>query len=399
MKILNVNFTITILGDKLSPHEIQNLKELQKLGHYVATVTTDKTKAITDMKKKYSNDKSVKFFENKPIQFFEIPVYVLRCPFPQFGYYCPNADELANELVKKFDVIHIRNWYHHIAIAFYKAAVKNGIPFVFTAHGTLDPVARKKYFKRIKYIIDKLYTKKMIEKASAIHSYGESETKEFLKLGADPKKIFRIDGGVNKKDFEIKKKIDIFEKFDINKNKPFMLFLGRIDKKKGIELLLEAFARLDRKNFNIIIAGPSTPESYRQKILELIKDLDLEKYVKLIGSVYDDDKVQILEASKFFVLTSYSDIHPMAAIEALTLGKPVLITENCDFPEVAEFDAGIVTKADIESIYSGLKKMMYNEDGLEKYSINAKQLATEKFCYEKQVYEFEKMYKFAIKNN
>ena len=198
MKILNVNFSFNTIGEKLSD-ELSGLKELQKRGHTVATVATDQSNYIIEHPFTYDN-----IDEKTPIDIFGIPVYILHSTIPSLGWYCPNANKISNHIVKDFDVIHIRNWYHHLAITFYKSAVKHNVPFVFTAHGTLDSVARTKYMKKPKKFLDKLYTKKMINHAAALHSLGNSEYKEFLSFGAEPHKIFRIDLGVKPEDLEIK---------------------------------------------------------------------------------------------------------------------------------------------------------------------------------------------------
>ncbi|MGI0011642.1 MAG: glycosyltransferase, partial [Nitrosopumilaceae archaeon] len=379
--------------------ELLNIKELQELGHHVSIVTADVAPYIVDMKKEIGKGKSLTFQEDKPTEIFGIPVYVLRCTIPQMGWYCPRANRLAKKIVANYDVIHIRNWYHHLAIVFYKAARQYGIPFVFTAHGTMDPVARKKYMRRTKWMIDNLYTKKMIRDAAALHSLGESETKEFIRLGAEPQKIFRIDLGVLLKDFEIKERTDILDRLGVNReNKPYLLFLGRINKKKGIELLLESFARLNYQNLTLVIAG-SGDKSYEQKIRQLVRHLGVESSVKFAGSVFGNEKSQLLESAKIFVLTSYSDIHPVAVEEALAMGVPVLITKNCDFPEVEEYDAGILVEPNVDSIYQGLAKMINDENKLLAFSKNAKKLVSEKFLFEGKVKKYEEMYRYAIEHS
>ena len=396
MKILNVNFTFNTIGEKLSD-ELSNLKELQKRGHTVATVTTDRTNYIIEQKRLKN-----KFFLNNdesiPVDIFGIPVYILHSTIPSLGWYCPNASKLANNIVKNFDVIHIRNWYHHIAIKFYKSAIKHNIPFVFTAHGTLDSVARIKYGKRSKKLLDKLYTKKMINQASALHSLGNSENKEFLSFGAEPNKIFRIDLGVKPKDFEIIENTDIFSKFGIDKeNFPYILFLGRVVKKKGIKLLFQAFAKYRPINLNIIIAGPST-DDYKNELIRIVNKLKIANSVKFIGSVHGSEKAQLLRHAKIFALTSYSDIHPVSVEESLLMGNPVLITKNCDFPEIEEYDAGVVVDATFESVYAGLVKILKSDEKLEEYSKNAKKLANDKFLFENKVIDYENLFQFAINN-
>ena len=393
MKILNVNFSFNTIGEKLSD-ELSGLKELQKRGHTVATVATDQSNYIIEHPFTYDN-----IDEKTPIDIFGIPVYILHSTIPSLGWYCPNASKVANNIVKDFDVIHIRNWYHHLAITFYKSAVKHNVPFVFTAHGTLDSVARTKYMKKPKKFLDKLYTKKMINHAAALHSLGNSEYKEFLSFGADPNKIFRIDLGVKPEDFEIVENTDIFSKFGINKeNFPYILFLGRIYKKKGIELLFQAFAKHRPIGLNIIIAGPSMTDDYKNELIQFANKLKIANSVKFIGSVYGSEKAQLLQHAKIFALTSYSDIHPVSVEEALFMGNPVLITENCDFPEIEEYDAGVVVDATLDSVYAGLVKILQSDEKLEEYSKNAEQLAKDKFLFENKIIDYENLFQFAINN-
>lgn len=397
MKILNVNFTFNTIGEKLSD-ELSNLKELQKRGHTVATVTTDTAPYIVEQKR-LKNKLFLNHDENIPVNIFGMPVYILHSNIPSLGWYCLGASKLANNIVKDFDVVHIRNWYHHLAISFYKSAVKHNIPFVFTAHGTLDPIARNKYMKRSKQIIDKLYTKKMINKASALHSLGNSEDKIFLSFGANPTKISRIDLGVKSEDFKINENVDIFSSLGVDKkNFPYILFLGRVVKKKGIELLFQAFAKHNPSNLNIVIAGPST-DVYKSELLQLANDLKISDYVKFIGSVYGSEKTQLLHNAKIFALTSYSDIHPVAVEESLLMGNPVLITKNCDFPEIEEYDAGVVVDATFESVFNGLTKILESDEKLKEYSKNAKKLAADKFLFENKVLDYEKLFQFAINNS
>ena len=405
MKILNVNFTFNVIiyGQEQSLNnvnlsdELSNLKELQKRGHTVATVTTDRANYIIEQKRLKN-----KFFlnndESTPVDIFGIPVYILHSTIPSLGWYCPNASKLANNIVKNFDVIHIRNWYHHLAIVFYKAALKHHIPFVFTAHNSLHHMGDNKNLKIPKKFLEKLYTKKMINQASALQSLGDSENKEFSKFGADPNKIFRIDLGVKPEDFEIIENTDIFSKFGIDKeNFPYILFLGRVVKKKGIKLLFQAFAKYRPINLNIIIAGPST-DDYKNELIRIVNKLKIANSVKFIGSVHGSEKAQLLRHAKIFALTSYSDIHPVSVEEALFMGNPVLITKNCDFPEIEEYNAGVIVDATFESVYAGLVKILKSDEKLEEYSKNAKQLANDKFLFENKVIDYENLFQFAINN-
>ena len=393
MKILNVNFAFD-LNFGADRNEFLNMKELQKMGHQVSMVTSDVSSYFTDLK-----NKGEKISYDRPINIFDIPVYVLHCTLPQMGVYCPNTNNLAKKIVKEFDVIHIKNWYDHFAITFYRAAHKHRIPFAFTSHGTLDPSARNKYKKRVKKLIDLIYTKKMLKECGAIHASTDSEVTEFQKFGIEQKKIFRINIGLPQKDFQIKERTNILDRLGIKKDSPYILFLGRIDPKKGIDLLLKAFSKFsaDFKDIQLVIAG-SGLESYENKIKELTRELGIENRVKFSGFVLGNEKLQLFESAKLFALTTYSDVHPLAVVESLAMGIPVVITKFCDFPEIAEFNAGKIVDADVDSIASAFEQIMENNQNLKMLSNNAKKLFTERFLFEKEPKEYERLYNYAIKN-
>ena len=162
-------------------------------------------------------------------------------------------------------------------------------------------------------------------------------------------------------------------------------------------MLFQAFAKYRPKNLNIIIAGPAT-DNYKNELIQIANKLKIANSVKFIGSVYGSEKAQLLQHAKIFALTSYSDIHPVAVEEALFMGNPVLITKNCDFPEIEDYDAGVVVDATFESVYTGLVKILQSDEKLEEYSKNAKQLAKDKFLFENKIIDYENLFQFAINN-
>ncbi|MDE2589166.1 MAG: glycosyltransferase, partial [Patescibacteria group bacterium] len=232
MKILYVNFAMDFIARKKN-FEIMIIKELQKLGHQITIVITDlDTSLRSNTRFSDLNQKSIEAIEN-PIEMEGIPVFVLHSSLPRLGMYCPNATKFARSIIKNYDLVHIANAYHHPGIVFSKIAHEYNIPYVFSAYATLQPETRS-YKKRQKCLIDKLYTKKMLRHASALHSVGELETQEYIKFGADAKKIFRIDPAISLENFEIKQRTDIFNKIRLEKDDEYLLFLGRIDKRKKI---------------------------------------------------------------------------------------------------------------------------------------------------------------------
>jgi glycosyltransferase involved in cell wall biosynthesis len=96
------------------------------------------------------------------------------------------------------------------------------------------------------------------------------------------------------------------------------------------------------------------------------------------------------------VSASRGDVHPIAAIEALSFGLPVIITEESDFPEIDTFEAGKTTESNESSICDSIKDLLKNQDKLSTYSENALRLVEEKFLLENQIEKYENMFSKAI---
>ncbi len=257
--------------------------------------------------------------------------------------------------------------------------------------GTLQNDAQK-FYKTQKSIIDFMFTKKIINYAAVLHSVGSSEFNSYLQYGGDIKKIIQIDNGIEPKDFELKKPTNILKKIDIE-NKPYILFLGRIHPKKGIELLIKSFKELSLKNDKIwlVIAGSGQIE-YIQRIKKQVNDLSLTNRIKFTGFISQDDKLTLLKSAKLFSLTSKSDIHPRAVQEALVMGVPVVVSKESDYPEIEECDTGKIVNMNYLEIAHTFEKLLENEEKLQILSKNARKLINDKFLAEEQIIKFEKIY-------
>lgn len=369
-------------------------KYFQALGHHVTIATTDGDPFVNNLENSRRYAKTRKILldaKGGPAQVNGIPVYAAHCNFPQLGMYSMNAGRLADKLVKDADIVHIYSWYHHPGIAFYKAAHKHRVPYFVSVWGTLQPEAQE-FRKWEKKLVDFLYTRKMIRHAAGLHSIGESENVAYEKWGGNPGKIHRIDNGVAPEYYVIKEETKILERLGIA-DKSYIIFLGRINEKKGLEYLLRACVRLveARKDIMLIIAGSGT-EGYVEKVKKLVEELGLTNSVKFVGLVSENEKLELLKSARLFALTSINDIHPRAVQDALAMGLPVLITKVCDYPEVDEYKAGITVELSVDSIYSGLEKMLGNEENLAEFSKNARRMIEERFAMIDQVKKYEKLY-------
>ncbi len=397
MKIIFVNYSVGgYAGDSVSMTTI--VKGLESKGHEVIIVTTDGDGYFYDKirSKMYAPIRKKLLSANgNIIKIDEMSVYPIHCVSNRFGMYCPSATKEAKKIIKKFDVVYVINWYYHLGMVFTKISHELGIPFIVGPMASLEKNAQN-IKKNKKFLLDKLYTNKMIKHATGFHCVGEHERKYLMKLEVNSEKIHLINNGISRLTNNIKDET-IFKKIKIDyKNDEYIITVGQINEKKGLDILIHAFSQVVKnRKIKLVIAGTGE-EKYVHKIKELAKKLSLEEVIKFSGFVTEEQKNQLLSNAKLFVSASRGDVHPIAAIEALSFGLPVIITKESDFPEIDTFEAGKTTESNESSICDSIKDLLKNQDKLSTYSENALRLVEEKFLLENQIEKYENMFSKAI---
>ena len=396
MKILFVNYSIGgYAGDAVQMVAIA--KGLNDKDHEVVIATTDgdgysydetKSKMYAPIRKKLLEA------NGKIIKIDGMSVYPIHCLSSRFGMYCPSAAKEARKIIKKFDVVYVINWYYHLGMVFAKISHELKIPLIVGPMASLEDVARSTK-KRQKLLADRMYTNDMLKNSNGFHCVGNQEKESLVKLGVNPNKIQVIDNAIMVDDKKNIKKTEIFKKIDLSQNKdPFLITIGRIDPKKGLELLLLTFSKLLKKYKNLILVIVGTGnKQYVKTIKHLVDELNIQDSVKFTGYVTEAEKIELLSSARLFVATSQSDIHTTTAIEALAIGKPVVITKNSDFPEIDDYQAGITVESTHESIFNAISELLDNETKIQKFSDNAKRLVEEKFLLKNQIDKYENMFR------
>ena len=364
-------------------------------GHEVDIFTTDGNPWFYDKSKKDSYEKiRKKLLEAKGnvVKIKNVNVYTVSCTSPKLGMYSRNTARFAKENIKKYDIVYAIHWYNHPVMTFAKIAHEKKVPFILAAYGSLQDPARS-LNSRGKKILDFVYTKNMIKNTPGFHSVGELETEQYIKLGISKEKIHHVDHGLVLEDFIIKNRTDIFERIKINPKKDrYIIFVGRIDKKKGVDILINSFVEIE-KNFDdvsLVIVGTGLP-SYETELKELVSKLSLKKVI-FTGFVSENEKLELLESATSFITISHSDVHTIAAQEAMAMGVPIILSKASDWPEIDEYNVGVTIDIDVKSVEDAIKNMLSQNTNLKELSKNAKNLIKEKFLIDSLIPKYEKMF-------
>lgn len=138
-----------------------------------------------------------------------------------------------------------------------------------------------------------------------------------------------------------------------------LLYLGRLDPKKGLENLLEACARWNGRAatpWALTIAGTGDPD-YARSIAQKITTLGLSDRVRMIGPVADEAKGQLFAGADVTVVPSYTENFAMVVAESLAHGVPVIASRGTPWRRVEEVGCGLWVDNDPESLAGAIERM------------------------------------------
>ncbi|GAC1424365.1 MAG: glycosyltransferase [Chitinophagaceae bacterium] len=336
--------------------------------------------------------------------FLEEEGLVLHTPGMGRGPWYYNAKFIPwlNDNLTRFDIIIVHGlWqFHGYAVQkifrLLKKTGKNKLPALFIMpHGMLDPYFQEVPGRKLKALRNWSYWKfienKIINGADGIlFTCLEEQRQARLPFRPYYPKREAIAGlGVQDPPLysESMKKAFI-QKCPSVENRPYLLFLGRIDKKKGVDLLIEAYRSqvLDRAGKEkqlpiLVIAGPGMDTPYGEKIRRMVASSTLLlTSVAFTGMLTGDAKWGAFYCAEAFVLPSHQENFGIALVEAMACGKPALISNKVNiWQEVIKAQGGLVeddTAAGTSLLLNSWDKLSPDERRL--MGVRARQ------CFEKQ---------------
>jgi len=275
--------------------------------------------------------------------------------------YSPELRSLLHEVMPEVDVVHNQSMWtlpNHYASA---AARRHGKPVMFTAMGYLEPwaLARSRWKKRV---AGALFQNRELRRAACIQVNSEAEMKGVRAYGLrNPVAI--VPNGVDLSLYREMPDRRAFEAaFPGTAGKRVCLFLSRLHVKKGLEHLLEAWSRLSAgfPDWQLVIAGPD--DGFEAQARRLVSGLGIDGSVTMTGPLYGERKLQALSAASFFALPSFSEGFPMALLEAMAAGAPVLYTPGCNFAEIEGAGAGVMVRPTVDDTERGLRRFLEMSD-------------------------------------
>jgi glycosyltransferase involved in cell wall biosynthesis len=272
----------------------------------------------------------------------------------------PDLARVTAESVTNADVVHIAAVWEQVQHEAAAAARAHRVPYVVSPHGMLDPwslSARSKWMKRA-YLLWRLRAD--LNGAAAIHYTCDVERDLVRPLALKPPAIVEPNG-IDLSEFENLPTPDAFRaRHPQVGRRPIVLFLSRIDPKKGLDLLVPAFARIPGDAV-LVIAGPDRV-GYRAAVEQLIAKHGVTDRVLFTGMLQGRERVEALAAATIFALPSYQENFGIAVVESLAAGVPVIISDQVNIhADITRAGVGAAVPTQVEPFAAELSRWLSDE--------------------------------------
>lgn len=301
-----------------------------------------------------------------------------------------------SKLIARVDAVHIMGHWTLLNVIVALICLLQHKPYVVCPAGALKNFGRSKWLKSA---YDFIFGKRIISSANAWVAITEQEKRDFADYGIASESITVIPNGINSDDYINSdshiNKSTIDRRFSL-KGQPYILFLGRLNRIKGPDLLLEAFSGVCEMfpELNLIFAGPDSG------LLETLKSCAAEKginkKVHFAGYLAGQEKVNALTNARFLVIPSREEAMSIVVLEASMCGTPVIFTDRCGLGDFAEKGAGIQVEATVDSIRQGLIEAMNTPDKMHESAKRLKKLVHTDFLWSIQAKRYLALYKEVI---
>ena len=280
-----------------------------------------------------------------------------------------------------FDLVHVHGIWHFGGLMAARIAKRRGVPYIVSTRGELDGRRlRQKPLKKRLYRA--LLLDDVLGGADALHAVAAAERDHVARLGIRAP-VFVCHNGVDLADFDkfaARPDADFLAAHRELQGRRVVLYMGRIEALKGLDVLAQAFVDVARTRDDValLVAGDDVDGTLPRVQRTLRRDGAAER-TAVAGFLTGKRKSAALACADVFVLSSYSEGFSNAVVEALAAGLPVVISDKCNFPEVERARAGYVVPAKPAAVAEAVAAILGDADLARRMGENARRLIEENY--------------------
>jgi glycosyltransferase involved in cell wall biosynthesis len=318
-------------------------------------------------------------------------------PFRRYKFSVGLLGWLVNH-AQDYDVAHIHALFSPVSSMAAAIARAQKLPYILRPLGTLDPADLQKK-RQVKRLYAALLERPNLAGAAAVHFTSDPEAKLSERFGVVTRDVV-LPLGVDLPFVDAATVNAVRDRWGIDRQSPLLLFMSRVDPKKGFDLLLPALEKLQAEGskFHFVLAGanPQDP-TYEQQIYRQIQASAIASQTTLTGFVRGQEKAALLQAADLFVLPSYYENFGIAVAEAMSAGIPVVISDRvqiCD--AIAQSQSGWVAACTVNDLADQLRAALQDATERQRRGANAQTYAQRYYGWEAIAQQMIEVYRSVL---
>jgi glycosyltransferase involved in cell wall biosynthesis len=361
-------------------------RELVKRNHEVVVYTTDV----------YSKPPQSRYEENPTVmegitvyRFKNLSDKLARKNMPIAIGMMPSLEKSMRE----FDIVHAHLYRCFQAVQVHHYARKYGVPYVLQAHGSLPRIG---VWRRLKWLYDALFGYRLLRGASKVIALSRIEAEQYRSMGVPEEKIAIIPNGIDLSEYaNLPPKGSFKKKYYIKDEEKIVLYLGRVNRIKGIDFLIKSFAYLIKNGFEnvkLVIAGPD--DGYLSEAKSLVDSFKLNGKVLFTGLLSEIDKIRAYVDSSVCCYLNPCEPFGLVPLEAAACGTPVVVSSGTYMANIVNMGkfGFSVRYGNIDDLVKIMEKSAKDNNLLNEMGRCGRQYVFENFGWNKFIAKYEELY-------
>jgi glycosyltransferase involved in cell wall biosynthesis len=292
----------------------------------------------------------------------------------------------------EYDVVHLNGYRNLMNLPVARAARRLGAPLVIQPHGAM-PVIVNSFL--VKHLYDRLLGNQELNGLAALVALQESELQQAVACGVPLDRIEIIPNGLDFQEWACAPPQGDFRwRFSVPDHMPLILFLGRVNRKKGTDMLVEAFRRLEGVDAYLAIVGPD--DGQMAEVKRLVAAYGIASRVVLTGLLTGADVMAAHRDADLFVLPCRADTFPTTIMEACLAETPMVITDRCESAHLVQGRVADVVPFDADAFAHAMKRLLTDKERYSSYREACPEVMKDTFSVDAVVDRLEALYKRVV---
>jgi glycosyltransferase involved in cell wall biosynthesis len=316
-------------------------------------------------------------------------VALIALPCLNRRFYLPGVSwGRIKNIVAKADVVHLMGHWTILNGLVYMAARSLKKPYVVCPAGALPIFGRSKILKGL---YNRAGGKRLVANANRCIAITTDEKGQLHEYGVVDDKIAVIPNGINAEDYSSRDDAGFRARFGLG-DAPFILFVGRLNRIKGPDLLLQAFSEAQEAlgGFHLVFAGPD--EGLLVELKTTAAERGLEGRIHFVGYLGGAEKSQAYHAAELLAIPSRQEAMSIVVLEAGIVGTPVLLTNQCGLDEIGDIGGGRVVPPTVAELRQGLVELCADRSRLESMGKILQGYVAKRFLWDSVVNAYIELY-------